>query len=61
MSATNGGIGLYPIAVAAVLQTFEIPYNQALAFGWVVWTGQTAMVVIFGSLSFLLLPILYKK
>ena len=25
MSATNGGIGLYPIAVAAVLQAFDIP------------------------------------
>ena len=61
MSATNGGIGLYPIAVAAVLQAFNIPYLQALAFGWVMWTGQTAMVVIFGSLSFLLLPVLSKK
>jgi|TARA_S200000501_G_scaffold28401_2_gene24169 uncharacterized protein (TIRG00374 family) len=61
MSATNGGIGLYPIAVAAVLQAFDIPYTQALAFGWVVWTGQTVMVVIFGSLSFLLLPVLSKK
>ena len=61
MSATNGGIGLYPIAVAAVLQAFDIPYPQALAFGWVIWTGQTVMVVVFGSLSFLLLPVLSKK
>ena len=61
MSATNGGIGLYPIAVAAVLQAFAIPNPQALAFGWVMWTGQTLMVVVFGSLSFLLLPVLSKK
>jgi hypothetical protein len=61
MSATNGGIGLYPLAVAAVLQAFDIPYTQALAFGWVMWTGQTLMVVVFGSLSFLLLPIFSKK
>ena len=61
MSATNGGIGLYPIAVAAVLQAFDIPYPQALAFGWVMWTGQTVMVVVFGSVSFLLLPVLSKK
>ena len=61
MSATNGGIGLYPIAVAAMLQAFDIPYPQALAFGWVMWTGQTVMVVVFGSLSFLLLPVLSKK
>ena len=61
MSATNGGIGLYPLAVAAVLQAFEVPYTDALAFGWVMWTGQTVMVVVFGSLSFLLLPIVSKK
>ena len=61
MSASNGGIGLYPIAVAAVLQAFAIPNPQALAFGWVMWTGQTVMVVVFGSLSFLLLPVLSKK
>ena len=61
MSATNGGIGLYPIAVAAVLQAFDVPYSQALAFGWVMWTVQTIMVVAFGSLSFLLLPVLSKK
>lgn len=61
MSATNGGIGLYPLAVAAVLKAFAVPYPQALAFGWVMWTGQTLMVVVFGSLSFLLLPIVSKK
>ena len=61
MSATNGGIGLYPIAVAEVLQAFDIPFPEALAFGWVMWTGQTVMVVVFGSLSFLLLSVLSKK
>jgi hypothetical protein len=44
-----------------VLQAFDISYTQALAFGWVMWTGQTVMVVLFGSLSFLLLPVLSKK
>lgn len=61
MTATNGGIGLYPIAVAAVLQAFAVSYPQALAFGWLMWTAQTVMVVIFGSISFLLLPVLSKK
>ncbi len=61
MSATNGGIGLYPLAVAAVFHAFGVPYPEALAFGWVMWTSQTAMVVVFGSLSFLFLPFLSKK
>jgi hypothetical protein len=47
--------------VAEVLQAFDIPFPEALAFGWVMWTGQTVMVVVFGSLSFLLLPVLSKK
>lgn len=61
MSATNGGIGLYPLAVAAVFHAFGVPYPEALAFGWLMWTAQTMMVVVFGSISFLLLPIISKK
>ncbi len=61
MTATNGGIGLYPIAVAAVLQAFAVSYPQALAFGWLMWTAQTVMVVIFGSISFFITPCFVQK
>jgi len=61
IAATNGGIGLYPIAVAGALALFDIPTEPATAFGWIMWTAQTAMIVVFGGLAFILLPIYNKK
>ena len=61
IAATNGGIGLYPIAVASALALFDIPTETATAFGWIMWSAQTAMIVIFGGLAFLLLPIYNKN
>ena len=60
IAATNGGIGLYPIAVAGALALFGIAEEPATAFGWIMWTTQTAMIILFGGLSFLLLAI-YNK
>ncbi|OSY88846.1 membrane protein [Tenacibaculum holothuriorum] len=60
IAATNGGIGLYPIAVAGAFALFGIPEEPASAFGWIMWTAQTAMIIVFGGLAFLMLP-LYNK
>ena len=60
MALTNGGLGTYPVFVASALFVYKIDHNSALAFGWIMWTAQTIMVIIFGGLSFLLLPI-YNK
>ena len=38
ISATNGGIGIYPFAVALMLSAFGISNESGLAFGWIVWT-----------------------
>ena len=57
IAATNGGIGLYPVAVAGAFALFNIPEEPANAFGWIMWTAQTAMIIIFGGLSFLFLPV----
>ena len=61
IAATNGGIGLYPIAVAAAFALFNIPEEPANAFGWIMWTAQTVMIIVFGGLAFLLLPIYNKN
>ena len=61
MSLTNGGIGAYPLAIAVILNQFEVSYEASLAFGWIVWTSQTLMIVVAGSLSFIFLPILNKN
>jgi len=60
MALTNGGLGTYPVFVASALTLYGIDENPALAFGWIMWTAQTVMVLVFGGLSFLVLPI-YNK
>ncbi|SFR37976.1 hypothetical protein SAMN04490243_1335 [Robiginitalea myxolifaciens] len=57
MTATPGGLGLYPIAVAQALMLFGISSNSGEAFGWIMWITQTLMVFVFGAISFLLLPL----
>jgi uncharacterized protein (TIRG00374 family) len=63
MALTNGGLGTYPVFVASALVLYNVPNNPSLAFGWIMWTAQTVMVIIFGLLSFQLIPIYnkYKK
>lgn len=61
IAATNGGIGLYPVAVSGAFVLFGVPETPSEAFGWIMWTAQTAMIIIFGGLSFLLLPIYNKE
>lgn len=57
IAATNGGVFVYPLAVVAAFTLFDIPETPSLAFGWIVWTSQTLLIVTIGSLSFLFLPI----
>ncbi|WP_405564037.1 YbhN family protein [Polaribacter sp. Asnod6-C07] len=61
IAATNGGVGLYPVAVAGALALFGIDKVTGNAFGWIMWTAQTAMVIVFGGLAFLLLPVVNKN
>ncbi len=61
MSTTNGGIGAFPIAIATILLLFDIEKPAGEAFGWILWTSQTAINIIIGALSFLFLPILNRE
>ena len=61
ISATNGGIGVYPIAIGASLLLFDITKQSGEAFGWITWGTQTLLVIIVGGLSFLFLPIFNGK
>jgi len=60
MALTNGGLGTYPIFVASALILYNVDENPARAFGWIMWTAQTIMVILFGGLSFLCIPIFNK-
>jgi uncharacterized protein (TIRG00374 family) len=60
--STPGGIGAYQFIVTELLSNVYLLVRPvAYAFSWIVWVGQTLMVISFGLLSLLLLPILSGK
>ncbi|MDR9455958.1 MAG: lysylphosphatidylglycerol synthase transmembrane domain-containing protein [Salegentibacter sp.] len=61
ISATNGGIGVYPVAIGAILVLFGISKQSGEAFGWLTWGTQTLLVLVLGALSFILLPVFNRK
>lgn len=61
ISATNGGIGVYPVAIGAILVVFGISKQSGEAFGWITWATQTLLVLVIGGLSFILLPIFNRR
>ncbi|MEC3906479.1 lysylphosphatidylglycerol synthase transmembrane domain-containing protein [Tamlana sp. 2201CG12-4] len=61
IAATNGGIGSYPLAIYAAFSIFGIPEEPSIAFGWIMWASQTLMIIIFGGLSLIYLPIYNRK
>lgn len=60
IGATNGGIGTYPEAIVIAFSLFSIAEDPSRAFGWIMWSSQTLMIIVFGGISLLLLPI-YNK
>lgn len=61
MIATQGGIGAYQIAVEKTLLKFGITSVMGLAFGWLIWGAQTAIVLAGGIAAMLLLPVVNRK
>lgn len=61
MIATQGGIGAYQFAVQKTLLLYGVTAVAGLAFGWVLWGAQTAIVLISGVISLILLPFVNRK
>lgn len=61
VSITNGGIGIYPIAVGGALALFGLQREIGEAFGWVDWGTQTLLSILLGGISLVVLPFLSKK
>jgi len=57
----QGGIGVYPVAVAQTLLLYNISYEAGFAMGWIMWVAQTIMLVFFGVASLLLMPIVNSR
>lgn len=60
IGATNGGIGTYPEAVVLAFSLFNLAEEPSRAFGWIMWSSQTLMILFFGAISIMLIP-LYNK
>jgi len=61
IAVTNGGIGAYPYGVMQILLLYHVEAAYGLAFGWIIWTAQTIMVLVVGGLSFIFMPVYNKK
>lgn len=61
IAATNGGIGSYPVAVYIAFSIFSIAKEPSIAFGWIMWSSQTLMIIILGGLSLIYLPIYNRR
>jgi glycosyltransferase 2 family protein len=60
--STPGGIGAYQFIVTELLNNVYLLVRPvAYAFSWIVWVGQTIMIISFGLLSLLLLPLMAPK
>ncbi len=60
MVISNGGFGVYPVFVAEALLIYGISKEIGTAFGLLMWTTQTLLVILFGLICMTLLPI-YNK
>lgn len=61
MIGTPGGIGAYPFLVQETMMLYGLTENMGKAFGWLLWLVQFFMVIIFGAISLILLPIINRK
>lgn len=60
MIATQGGIGAYQLAVQKTLTLYQINEITGLAFGWLMWSVQTFMLLFVGPLSIIAMFLLNR-
>lgn len=56
-----GGIGSFQYAVQQVMILYGVSPEKGLSLGMLIWIAQTGIIIIFGTISFLMLPVLNKK
>jgi glycosyltransferase 2 family protein len=62
MIVSPGGIGAYALLVQKTVAFYDVPpIPFGLALGWLLWFGQFLSFILFGTVSFILLPIINKK
>ncbi len=58
---SNGGIGTYPVFVTEILMLYGVSKEAGFAFSLTMWTAQTLILIVFGLVSFILLPLFNRN
>jgi uncharacterized protein (TIRG00374 family) len=58
---TPGGIGLYPVIARDTMILYGIISSTGFAMGWILWTSQTAMIIVTGLGSLIWLSMIKKR
>ena len=58
---SNGGLGAYPFSIALIFSLYGISNDVGTAFGWLVWTSQTLLIITLGLTSYVLLPVFNRN
>jgi uncharacterized protein (TIRG00374 family) len=61
MILTPGGLGTFPLSVAAVLSIYSISKQDGEALGWIMWGTATILVIVEGLISFIAIPLYNRK
>jgi uncharacterized membrane protein YbhN (UPF0104 family) len=56
-----GGIGSFQYAVQQVMILYGVSPEKGLSLGMLIWFAQTGIIILFGTIAFLLLPVVNKK
>ena len=58
---SNGGLGAYPFSIALIFSLYGISNDIGTAFGWLVWSSQTLLIITLGLTSYVLLPVFNRN
>jgi hypothetical protein len=56
-----GGIGSFQYAIQQVMILYGVSPEKGLSLGMLIWFAQTGIIIAFGTVAFLLLPVINKK
>jgi hypothetical protein len=61
VAPVQGGIGAWHFMATEALKLYNVPYENGVIFAFVAHTTTTAMIIIIGLISMMILPFLNRK
>jgi glycosyltransferase 2 family protein len=61
IAPTQNGLGPYQFAVQQTMELYGVGPVPSMAFGWILWGAQTAILLVFGTISLALLPLINRN